>query len=79
MPLDGNYFTLVFGEDRSKHVQENVFKVQDGEVAVQHKHNAENDSNGCLLARACAKNRISQPTGDYLLKKKAKYGWESPY
>ena len=27
-------------------------------------------SYGCLLARACAKNRMSQPTGDYLLKKK---------
>ena len=42
LPLDGNYFTLVFGEDRSKQVQENVFKVQDREVALQHKHNAEN-------------------------------------
>ena len=39
---DGNYFTLFFGEDRSKQVQENVFKVQDREVAPQHKHNAEN-------------------------------------
>ena len=37
-----NYFTLVFGEDHSKQVQENVFKVQDQEVALQHKHNAEN-------------------------------------
>ena len=42
LPLDGNYFTLFFGEDRSKQVQENVFKVQDREVALQHKHNAEN-------------------------------------
>ena len=42
LTLEGNYFTLFFGEDRSKHVQENVFKVQGGEVALQHKHNAEN-------------------------------------
>ena len=43
LPLDDNHsVTLVFGEDRVKKVQENVFKVQDREVTLQHNHNAEN-------------------------------------
>ena len=33
---------LSSGEDRSKNVQENFFKGQDREVALQHKNNAEN-------------------------------------
>ena len=39
---DACHLTAIILHLSSKQVQENVFKVQDREVALKHKHNAEN-------------------------------------